>query len=181
MEQGAFTTFSGYQVDPLNLKDADIRLKDIAHSLALTNRFAGHSRIPISVAQHSIWVSKLCGWPYRKEGLLHDAAEAYLGDMTRPVKHSELMEGFRLAEASVQSTVERAFNLNTGPEARRMVDQMDNLMVRFEYEIAFGEGPEFYYGPINKNQRGLLMGWRPMTWQEAETMFLMEWNDITRK
>lgn len=68
-----------------------IRIEDIAAALAKINRFNGHTRVPYSVAQHSIWVSHRVaeaghGAKYQMLGLLHDAAEAYLGDLTAPVQ-----------------------------------------------------------------------------------------------
>jgi len=60
-------------------------IADIAHSLALTNRFKGHTRIPYSVAEHCMRVSKEC--PFDPlAALLHDAAEAYIGDIASPQK-----------------------------------------------------------------------------------------------
>jgi uncharacterized protein len=48
-------TYSGLEVFPLELGEADIRLADVAHALALVNRFGGHTRFPISVAQHAVY------------------------------------------------------------------------------------------------------------------------------
>lgn len=76
-------TYSGRLVDVLNPKPGDIAPEDIAHALACTCRFNGHSREFYSVAQHSILVAEICGHPW---GLLHDAAEAYMGDIIRPLK-----------------------------------------------------------------------------------------------
>jgi hypothetical protein len=77
---------SGKLVDLGRPKLEDIEIDDIAWSLAHMARFNGHLIIQISVAQHSIYVSELVPEPLRLAALLHDAHEAYLGDIVRPVK-----------------------------------------------------------------------------------------------
>lgn len=98
-------TFTGRMVDPLHLAADDVDPADLAHSLAQQARFNGHlpawmlpadddpSHWPriYSVAAHSLAVSEML-WNatgdrmLRTWGLLHDAAEAYLGDVVRPLK-----------------------------------------------------------------------------------------------
>ena len=76
-------------VDVLRLTADDIDLADIAHGLALTNRWNGATREPVSVAWHSLIVSALAAdmQPAAAlHGLMHDAAEAYTGDWTQPYK-----------------------------------------------------------------------------------------------
>lgn len=79
-------TRSGRMVDLLNVKPEDIDLEDIAHALAHTNRFTGHARRPYSVAEHSINVARFLPEPIKIYGLLHDAHEAYIGDISTPFK-----------------------------------------------------------------------------------------------
>ncbi|MFA5286352.1 MAG: hypothetical protein WC347_12205, partial [Smithellaceae bacterium] len=74
-------TFSGIAFDLLNPKPEMILLEDIIHSLALINRFNGAAIFPYSVAQHSLYVASLLPSELKLHGLLHDAAEAYVGDM----------------------------------------------------------------------------------------------------
>lgn len=92
-------TYTGRWVDPLNVRAEDVDIRDIAHSLARQCRFNGHCDRFVSVAEHSIWVSRItktpcAGGACRCSGctkiklwaLLHDAAEAYIGDIPRPIK-----------------------------------------------------------------------------------------------
>lgn len=84
-------TYSGKNVDLINPGIGSIDIRDIAHHLALTNRFGGASTLPYSVAQHSVYVvkhlaSRKATPQVQLRGLLHDGHEAYLGDFTRPVK-----------------------------------------------------------------------------------------------
>ena len=82
------TTHTGAQVDAWTLEHHPelVNLDDIAHSLSLINRFGGHAPYPYSVAQHSLLVASVLPDELKPLGLLHDAAEAYIGDMVSPVK-----------------------------------------------------------------------------------------------
>lgn len=89
--KGTFYTRSGIGIDPVNLSADEVEPTDIAHHLALINRFSGATPKPYSVAQHSVKMAQFaedCGWgPLVQLGcLMHDAQEAYLGDVTSPVK-----------------------------------------------------------------------------------------------
>lgn len=84
-------TFSGEWVDTRLPRPSTIRLEDIAHALSQVCRFGGHCAEFYSVAEHSVFVSRRLerqGYGRRMQmaGLLHDAAEAYLGDVPRPLK-----------------------------------------------------------------------------------------------
>jgi len=84
---------SGLRVDLLNPTPDMIRLSDIAHGLANINRFGGHTARPWSVAEHSLVVAGLLHRQFGNDrltlaGLLHDATEAYLGDVVRPLKQA---------------------------------------------------------------------------------------------
>ena len=81
-----FVTISGRRVFVLAPDAGSIVVEDIAHGLANCCRFAGHTRGFYSVAQHSVLVSRLVPHALALHGLLHDATEAYLGDLIRPLK-----------------------------------------------------------------------------------------------
>ena len=103
-------TYTGKQFWPIDPRACEITIEDIAHALSLQCRFSGHCREFYSVAQHSCLVSSYCidedaGW-----GLLHDAAEAYLVDLPRPIKRfSSLGVEYRKAEERVMAAVNEAF------------------------------------------------------------------------
>jgi len=65
---------------------------DIAHAQANLCRFTGHVRQFYSVAQHSVLVARECPPEFRAWGLMHDAGEAYINDIARPMKHRTCME-----------------------------------------------------------------------------------------
>lgn len=83
---GMIETFSGGMIDPLNPTPGAICIEDIAHALSNVCRFTGHTKRFYSVAQHSIIVASILPAPLKLWGLLHDASEAYIADVARPVK-----------------------------------------------------------------------------------------------
>jgi|ERR1035441_7510742 hypothetical protein len=112
-KNGAYMlTYTGKQFYPLNPDPADIDIKDIAHALSNCCRFTGHVRNFYSVAQHSVIVSELCEPENALAGLLHDASEAYLSDISRPVKYTQQMEGYREIEHKLEEVIFAKFNLD---------------------------------------------------------------------
>lgn len=80
-------TATGLLVDLRAPDPAQIDVRDIAHALSRLCRWGGHVRIPVlSVAQHSSMVSEVVPPALALVGLLHDATEAYLGDVVAPIK-----------------------------------------------------------------------------------------------
>lgn len=88
---GVIETYSGSSVDVMNFDLSSVNLDDIAQSLALICRYNGHIPSFYSVAEHSVrvaWWLRQHGYDeeIQLSGLLHDAAECYVGDMIRPLK-----------------------------------------------------------------------------------------------
>ena len=86
-----FQTYSGRAYHPLDPNPDEVELIDIAHGLAYSCRFNGHCKSFYSIAEHSVWVASIMftesGNPAAGlAGLMHDAAESYIGDLVRPIK-----------------------------------------------------------------------------------------------
>lgn len=96
--RGHILTFTGKFINPIRADKDDLDIIDIAHALSNTARYGGHSRTLYSVAQHSVMVASMLPKDLALTGLLHDAAEAYLGDVPTPIKRQSVMRGFREAE-----------------------------------------------------------------------------------
>ena len=106
-------TYTGLAFYPLAPHADVVSIEDIAHSLSMQCRFAGHTRDFYSVAQHTVLVSQKLASPWDALwGLLHDAAEAYLVDLPRPLKHhSRLGVEYRRIEERVMRAICERFRL----------------------------------------------------------------------
>lgn len=122
-----FQTFTGRKFDPLAPRVEDICIEDIAHSLATICRYGGHTKRHYSVAEHSVLVSYLVPKEYAREALLHDAAEAYIGDMIRPLKR--LMPEFTKLEATIEVVVAAKFGLRNDPATRAVWKEFDDRIL----------------------------------------------------
>jgi uncharacterized protein len=100
---------SGAIVDLLDPASSQFTLDDIAHGLANLCRYSGQCSEFYSVAEHSILVSEVAE-QHALEALLHDAAEAFLGDITRPLK--QLLPDFKIIENRIQSVIMLRFGLS---------------------------------------------------------------------
>jgi uncharacterized protein len=110
-------TYTGKRFYPLDPRPEDINIEDIAHSLAIINRFTGHSQFPFSVAQHSLHVSGALGWFHHEPenvqlaGLLHDASEAYVNDLSRPLKR--MLNDYNYVEQRILDVIDVKFGVTT--------------------------------------------------------------------
>jgi hypothetical protein len=130
-------TYTGRKVFPLAPTPDAFCWADIAHALSNVCRFTGHVRQFYSVAEHCVGVSrraqtigrrqsKLWGLYCARWGLIHDASEAYISDVSRPVKHQEAMRPYREAEARLQQMIAAWAGLGVvePPEVKQADDEL---------------------------------------------------------
>ena len=110
MSRGAYiSTYLGNRFYPLSGKIESVNIEDIAHGLAYQCRFNGQTSAFYSVAQHSLLVAGMLPDSLKLVGLLHDAAEAYIGDMVKPLK--PFIPEYQNIEKQVSREISRFFNL----------------------------------------------------------------------
>lgn len=121
-------TYSGRKFWPMDPRADEIHIEDIAHALSLQCRYAGHCLRFYSVAEHSVlmawWLFRNVGPGAALQGLLHDASEAYLVDVPRPVKPH--LAGYKDAEARVMAAVRERFGL---PDMPAVVKEADDRII----------------------------------------------------
>lgn len=128
-------TFTGKLIDLMAIKPGDIRMADVAHALSVIPRWNGHTRRFYSVAQHSVHVSQLCCGEDKFWGLMHDAAEAYMCDLPRPIKHLYGMNGYCDLEKQVLMAIAEEVGLPPVMPAR--IHDADNVALATEYRDLF--------------------------------------------
>lgn len=141
-------TFSGVAFHPLEPRPEDVRIKDIAHSLAHQCRFAGHTRNFYSVAEHSWFVSTLVPQEgaLPLAGLLHDGGEAYFVDIPKPLKDQLYAtcgtgrESVSMLEFRIQQAIAQALDV-TAPFTDWRIKQADVAMLMAEADQLLGPKP----------------------------------------
>lgn len=149
--------FSGTAVDLIQPDPETIRLDDIAHHIARIHRYTGGTEW--SVAAHSLCVAMLVPAEFRLEALLHDAHEAYVGDVSSPMKAAmrsltfikareppnyEPVSAFDLIEESFERVVREKFGLP--PEKSDEVHRADMVMRATERRVFLRNSPKAWEG-----------------------------------
>ncbi|WP_300440629.1 YfbR-like 5'-deoxynucleotidase [Christiangramia sp.] len=156
--ENSIRTFTGKVFDLKILDPESICIEDIAHSLSLTPRFGGHLEKMYSVAQHSVMVSINC-IENQLAGLLHDASEAYIGDMPSPFKR--MMPEYKIIENRLMEVIAKKYGFSIPLPAE--VKAADRMLLDMEWEAFVNKGFNMEY-------------WTP---EEAENEFLRMFHSLT--
>jgi 5'-deoxynucleotidase YfbR-like HD superfamily hydrolase len=131
----------------MDLDDPDPELFEIgmiARSLSMQCRYTGHTRRFYSVAEHCVLVSTLLPPRLKLWGVLHDAAEAFVGDMHAPLKHTPEMEPYRRIESVIEHRILRHFQVPLGDRSYDDADRVkeaDLIACATEVEQLMTPGP----------------------------------------
>lgn len=129
---GFMTTYTGKRFHLFDPASEEICIEDIAHALSQLCRFTGHSKWFYSVGQHSWHASFLVPPPFAMEALLHDAAEAYVNDLSRPLKHDPRMSAYVDVEQRIDARIRHVFHLPLTAHMSPEVKDVDNKLVYTE-------------------------------------------------
>jgi len=165
-------TYSGITILPELPRQELIYIEDIAHHLALQCRFNGACREFYSVAQHSVMVASIMPKELCLEGLMHDAAEAYTGDVIRPMKITLNSATLRKVEYRLNQTIAKRFGLVNDFVNMKEVRIADLLMLKSEaHQLMRTQG---YAWDIfsEVDELDLIHIDSCWSWQKAEEQFL---------
>lgn len=169
-------TSSGRCFPVLHPTADDVDIEDVAHALSNLCRFAGHTKEYYSVAQHSVLVSHHVSPEHALQALLHDAPEAYIVDLPRPLKHSGMVDGYKVIEDRVWAAVAEHFFLFE--EIHPEVKLADNRALFTEQRDLIGKQAKPWTGQTEPYQGTIV----PLTPKQAKSQFLAryEWLEVKR-
>lgn len=174
-----FSTLSGRRVHVLDPKPEDVALGDIANALSRICRFGGQVYAHVSVAQHSVMVAEIVadlGGSKQEQliGLLHDATEAYVGDVISPLKRQ--LPGFQEIERKWALAIGQAFNLGDAlANESALVKQADEVAFYTEWRDMFPDRP-----PVAGANPSKTRSFHPAGPDEARALFLAKYDELTR-
>ncbi len=165
-------TYSGLQFYPMDPDPAAVELRDIARALSMQCRYNGHVKEFYSVAEHCVLVSRLVPAEDALWGLLHDATEAYVGDMIRPLKNH--MPAYREAEDRVMGAIAERFGLSGSMPGS--VKEADNRLLLDEKGHLLDSEPAPWGVPGKPH--GIKIGaWSPA---KAEAAYIARFEELTK-
>jgi len=129
-------TYMGIHMYPFDPIADEICIEDIAHSLSLICRYGGHCEQFYSVAEHSVLCSQYCNEKLRFPALMHDASEAYIADICRPVKRS--MPQYQEIERMLMTAIGEKFHI--AYEDFDAVKEIDDIILATEAVQVFRGG-----------------------------------------
>ena len=165
-------TLSGQHFSFADTDPDTISIEDIAGALSNLCRFTGHVQDFYSVAQHSVYVSRLVPPEMALEALLHDAAEAYCGDVSSPLK--ALLPDYQSIEYLIDMTIRFKFELPAAMSAQ--VKRADLIMLATERrDFDMDDGTPW---PVLEGVECADFMIYPLTTRQARVQFLQRYNEL---
>jgi len=173
-------TASGRRVTVITPEPENICLADIAYSLAMQCRYTGHCGRFYSVAEHSVHVSSVLqdrghGWRVSLLGLLHDAAEAFVGDMAAPIKWH--LDGFREVEGRFMQAIYSSLCVPpASKDEHAIVKQADVDLLSVEASLLMPSKGHGWENLTDPDDAPAIQCWTP---KQARTEFEMRFGFLT--
>ena len=165
---------SGAEFDFTNPVSSPFTIEDIAHGLSMLCRYAGQCRNFYSVAEHSLLVSQIVP-EHAFAALMHDAAEAFTGDITRPLK--QMLPQFKAIERQVEEAIAMRFNLPRILPAA--VKKADLAVLAAEQEQIMPPGTSLWAVEANIMPANIKV--RGLSPEDAKREFLDRFNELTKR
>lgn len=166
---------SGRKYYPLDPRPEDFLISDIAHSLASLCRWNGHVDKHYSVAEHCLIMSAKVPQHLALTALMHDASEAYLGDVTRPLK-AILGGAYKTIEARTQAVIAEKYGFHA--KLPREIEDLDLRITVDERQMLFIHNDESHDWMI-EGDRGLGIDFECLPREQAKDCFLMRFRELT--
>lgn len=166
-------TFTGQAFYPLDPRPEEVDPRDIAHALSMICRYGGHTNRFYSVAEHCVLMSYAVAPENALWALLHDATEAYVVDLIRPIKR--FMPDYRVMEAGVALAICEHFGIPA--ECPAEVKEADSRILLDEREVMLSTPPQSWGSIEGVSPLGVsVAGWSP---SEAEVEYWARLMDLT--
>lgn len=162
--------YSGRRYHPLDPRVEDIDPIDIAHALSMLCRYGGHITHFYSVAEHCVLMSRVVPPEDALAALLHDATEAYVVDVPRPVKR--YIPDYKALEERVWLVIAQRFGID--PELPATVHDADNRILRNESSVLM---PDNGWSSNREFLPVKVEGWLP---EKAERMYAARLKELTQ-
>lgn len=167
-------TQSGCYINFVDLESNEYRIDDIAHALSNIGRFNGHTKKFYSVAQHCVLASRYAEIGFELEALMHDSTEAYIGDITSPLK--KILPEYQSIEHLMYKDLSKYFGFPSvitkevkEIDIRMLATEKRDLMPKEKTEWPFLNGFEPYEDKI-----------RPWSPRKAKKEFLKRYKYIQK-
>ena len=185
-------SYSGGKYWTLDPRADEVTFDDVCMGLR-EPRYRGqtHGDNPYLVLEHSVIVSIVVeqmardrGWPEHlvqlaaREGLMHDGSEAYIGDVTRPLKYQWVMWGYRRLERKWTAAVYDHFGIRPLPMTTELVTEVDNRIVLDEVEALFIDPDMWYRAGRARGRQRLNVEIHAWTWKQSVDAFCQRFAEL---
>lgn len=168
-------TFSGVQFYLMDPRPEDVSIRDIAHHLSLLCRYNGAVAYFYSVAEHSVALSYVVPAHLAMQALMHDAAEAYTGDPTRPLKNNIGRDVWDAIADPIDKAIAEQLGLVYPWD--QLIDEYDTRILGDE-RTALMPGRQLPWTPSGDRLGVVVRGLNP---PDAEHEFMARYEELSRR
>lgn len=177
--QGTFhVNASGRPWWPLDPRPHDFSIVDIAHHLSMICRYGGATRFFYSVAEHSEIVSRHVPEDFAMHALIHDAAEAVVGDTIHPLKALAQWDAVRRIEDRNFRAICDRFEVEWTPAAEEAVAEIDRRVVIDECLALIPNAEEYLRLKGVDTSERLYADVAAYSPERAKVAFLLRWQEL---